>query len=145
MRKLLPCLALLFLLLAGCPEPPSARDEIEFLTQYPLEENWERRQEPLDYYEGYCSTNAEPIANIVFSNPDLICKYTIMYGGFEAEPEYGFSFYPKGTNLDMGACVRGLAPGRIDTKNYEVYIFTPCGAEKFDFIEKLYLELEAFE
>lgn len=120
-----------------CVDQNSKGDEVQFLRNYPMKENWVRNEKQ--------ASEPNNIARFVFSNDELLCKYNFMYGGEAKGAELIFEIYKRGSEEDS-LIYRAMGPWkRIYTKNYAICIYSPCTEElsNFPFIEELISKLES--
>ena len=124
----------------------TSRDAIEILRTFPLEDNWQREELEECYYFGHITNTENLITSFLFINPELLCRYTPMYGWDTTSlVKAAFCVYKKGQAPDVYSFPRGAAPKVIETPNYTIYIFQPCTPEEFNnipFMSRLISELE---
>ena len=142
MKQMLILAAVLLFLLSGCLQPPEpgASDEIRLLREYPLEDGWYRGDDKMPLLQGFSDENI--VANVSFSNDEILCKELAMYGfGEMTNPTYYFTFFRKGAAKDPGSYVRGFQVREVETRNYTVHMWGSCQLEELEFIQKLILQV----
>jgi len=137
MKKKIIFAAILLILVSGCIQPsaPGQNDEIQLLQEYPLGSGWHRKDDKMPLLQGFPDENI--VANVSFSNDEILCKELTMYGfGEMTNPTYYFTFFKKGTAKDPGSYVRGFHVREVETRNYTVHMWGGCQLEGLEFIQK---------